>query len=395
MRPCDGMVDMTDSKSVAYCTHGGSSPPEGTIYIYKLVMSYKTEIKRRKTRVVNVGDISVGGENFISVQSMTNTKTTDIKGTLEQINRCYAAGADIMRVSVPDKESAIAFKEIAKDSPIPLVADIHFHHMRGVEAAQNGAKCLRINPGTIGKKEHALDIVKAANDYGCSIRVGVNIGSLEEEFLQKYNYKPCADAMVDSALKAIKILEDNDFFNFKISVKASDVLTMHEAYTKLANLCDYPLHLGVTEAGPLESGIVKSSMGIGSLLMAGIGDTIRISLSADVVHEVNAGWRILKGLGIRARGVNIVSCPSCARQQFDVISLVAQVERATESISKPIRISILGCVVNGLGEARESDIGVTGAGSGNHLIYIKGEPKYKAKNEDLFAMIMKSVEEVV
>ena len=358
-------------------------------------MSYQVEIKRRKTRVVNVGNVLVGGENPVTIQSMTNTKTTDIKGTLEQIQRCYNAGVDIMRVSVPDVDSAKAFKEIAKESPVPLVADIHFHHMRGIEAAQNGAKCLRINPGTIGKKEHALDIIKAAKDYGCAIRIGVNIGSLEEEFLEKYNHKPCADAMVDSAMQAVKILEDNDFFNFKISVKASDVLTMNEAYIKLAKLCDYPFHLGVTEAGPLESGIVKSAMGIGSLLMAGIGDTIRISLSADVVHEVQTGWRILKGLGIRSRGVNIVSCPSCARQQFDVISLVSQIEKATESISKPIRISILGCVVNGLGEARESDIGITGAGSGNHLIYVKGEPKYKAKSEELFHKIMEVMQEVL
>jgi (E)-4-hydroxy-3-methylbut-2-enyl-diphosphate synthase len=358
-------------------------------------MSYNVEIKRRKTRVINVGNVLVGGDNPITIQSMTNTKTTDVKGTLEQIERCYKAGVDIMRVSVPDIESAKAFKHIAKDSPVPLIADIHFHHMRGVEAAQNGAKCLRINPGTIGTKQNALDIVKAAKDNDCAIRIGVNIGSLEEEFLNKYNNKPCADAMVESALKAMKILEDNDFFNFKIAVKASDVLTMHESYTKLAKLCDYPFHLGVTEAGPLESGIVKSSMGIGSLLMAGIGDTIRISLSADVVHEVQTGWRILKGLGIRARGVNIVSCPSCARQQFDVISLVAQIEKATETIIKPIRISILGCVVNGLGEARESNIGVTGAGSGNHLIYVKGEPKYKAKTEDLFDKIMSAVHEVL
>jgi (E)-4-hydroxy-3-methylbut-2-enyl-diphosphate synthase len=358
-------------------------------------MSYQVEIKRRKTKVVNVGNVLIGGNNPIAIQSMTSTKTTDIKGTLEQINRCYQEGVDIMRVSVPDVESAIAFKQIAKESPVPLVADIHFHHMRGVEAAQNGAKCLRINPGTIGKKQHALDIVKAAKDNDCSIRIGVNIGSLEDEFLQKYNNKPCADAMVDSALKAVKILEDNDFFNFKISVKASDVLTMNEAYTKLATLCNYPFHLGVTEAGPLDSGIVKSAMGIGSLLMAGIGDTIRISLSADVVHEVKTGWRILKGLGIRTRGVNIVSCPSCARQQFDVVSLVSQIEKATETISKPIRISILGCVVNGLGEARESDIGITGAGSGNHLIYVKGEPQYKAKSDELFHKIMQTIEEVL
>ena len=351
-------------------------------------------INRRKTSTVTVGKLKIGSNYPVLVQSMTNSKTTDIKATLAQIEACYKAGVDIMRVSVPDRESSKAFKEIAENSPVPLVADIHFHHMRGVEAAQNGAACLRINPGTLGKKEHALDIIKAAKDYNCSIRLGVNVGSLEESILQKY-HEPCADAMVESALDAIKILEDNDFTNFKISVKASDVIMMHEAYTKLAKLCNYPFHLGVTEAGPASSGVVKSAIGIGSLLLAGIGDTVRISLSADVVEEVNAGWRILKSLNLRNRGVNIVSCPSCARQQFDVINIVAQVEKATESIARPLRISILGCVVNGLGEARESDIGITGAGSGNHLIYIKGEPKYKAKTEELFAKIMDCVTEVL
>ena len=351
-------------------------------------------INRRKTSTVTVGKLKIGSDYPVLVQSMTNSKTTDVKSTLAQIEACYKAGVDIMRVSVPDRESSKAFKEIAENSPVPLVADIHFHHMRGVEAAQNGAACLRINPGTLGKKEHAIDIIKAAKDYNCSIRLGVNVGSLEENILQKY-HEPCSDAMVESALDAIKILEDNDFTNFKISVKASDVIMMHEAYTKLAKLCNYPFHLGVTEAGPASSGVVKSAIGIGSLLLAGIGDTVRISLSADVVEEVNAGWRILKSLNLRNRGVNIVSCPSCARQQFDVINIVAQVEKATESIAKPIRISILGCVVNGLGEARESDIGITGAGSGNHLIYIKGEPKYKAKTEELFAKIMDCVSEVL
>lgn len=351
-------------------------------------------INRRQTSIVTVGNLKIGGSYPILIQSMTNSKTTDIKSTLEQINKCYEAGVDIMRVSVPDRESSKAFKEIAQNSPIPLVADIHFHHMRGVEAAENGASCLRINPGTLGKKEHALDIIKAAKDYNCSIRLGVNVGSLEENILKKY-HEPCADAMVESALESIKILEDSDFTNFKISVKASDVIMMHEAYTKLAKLCNYPFHLGVTEAGPLSTGVVKSSIGIGSLLLAGIGDTIRISLSADVVEEVQAGWRILKSLNLRHRGVNIVSCPSCARQQFDVIKIVSQIEKATENISKPIRISILGCVVNGLGEARESDIGITGAGSGNHLIYIKGEPKYKATTEDLYEKIISCLEEVL
>ena len=351
-------------------------------------------INRRKTSTVTVGKLKIGSDHPVLVQSMTNSKTTDVKATLAQIEACYKAGVDIMRVSVPDRESSKAFKEIAENSPVPLVADIHFHHMRGVEAAQNGAACLRINPGTLGKKEHAVDIIKAAKSYNCSIRLGVNVGSLEENILQKY-HEPCADAMVESALDAIKILEDNDFTNFKISVKASDVIMMHEAYTKLAKLCNYPFHLGVTEAGPASSGVVKSAIGVGSLLLAGIGDTVRISLSADVIEEVNAGWRILKSLNLRNRGVNIVSCPSCARQQFDVINIVAQVEKATESIAKPLRISILGCVVNGLGEARESDIGITGAGSGNHLIYIKGEPKYKAKTEELFAKIMECVSEVL
>lgn len=352
------------------------------------------QIQRRKTSTVKVGSVNVGSNFPVSVQSMTNSLTTDVKATLAQIEACHKAGVDIMRVSVPDRPSSKAFKEIAQNSPVPLVADIHFHHMRGVEAAENGASCLRINPGTLMQKQHAVDIIKSAKEHNCSIRLGVNVGSLEERLLQKY-HEPCADAMVESALDGIKTLEDNDFFNFKISVKASDVITMHEAYAKLSKLCNYPFHLGVTEAGPASTGVVKSSIGVGSLLLAGIGDTVRISLSANVVEEVQAGWRILKSLGIRRRGVNIVSCPSCARQQFDVIKFVSQVEQATEGIAKPIRISILGCVVNGLGEAKESDIGITGAGSGNHLIYIKGEPKYKAKSEELFPMIMKCLEGVL
>lgn len=343
--------------------------------------AYKA-IPRRKTRTVTVGNVLVGSSHPIAVQSMTNTLTTDVQGTLRQINSCFEKGADIMRVSIPDKESSESLKEIVKNSPVPIIADIHFHYKRGIEAVKAGAACTRINPGNIGTKERAIEVVKAAKDYGSSIRIGVNVGSLGEEILAKYK-SPTPEALVESALNTAKILEDLDFFNFKISVKASDVILMVKAYELLAEKCDYPLHLGVTEAGPANSGTVKSAIGLGNLLMKGIGDTIRISLSCPPEEEIPVCWNVLKALELRTRGVNIVSCPSCARQQYDVIKLVSQIEAATTHISKPIRISMLGCVVNGLGEALESNIGVTGAGSGMHLIYINGKPEFKIPEEEL------------
>lgn len=348
--------------------------------------AYK-KIERRKTRTVTVGKVLIGSSHPIAIQSMTNTLTTDTNATLAQINKCYEAGADIMRVSVPDKESSQALKEIVKYSPVPIIADIHFHYKRGIEAVKAGAGCTRINPGNIGTKERAIEVVKVAKDYGSSIRIGVNVGSLGENILNKYK-SPCPEALVESALNTAKILEDLDFYNFKISVKASDVILMVRSYELLAKKCDYPLHLGVTEAGPIKSGIVKSSIGLGSLLMHGIGDTIRISLSAPPEEEVPVCWNVLKSLDLRTRGVNIVSCPSCARQQFDVIKVVSAIEVGTANISKPLRISMLGCVVNGLGEALESDIGITGAGSGNHLIYIKGKQKMKVKSDDLIKTVI-------
>lgn len=349
-------------------------------------LSYK-RIIRRKTRTVTVGSVLIGSQHPIAVQSMTNTLTTDVQGTIKQINKCYEAGADIMRVSVPDVESGVALKEIVKHSPIPIIADIHFHYKRGIESVIAGAACIRINPGNIGSPERAKEVVKTAKDYGASIRVGVNVGSLGEEILNKY-HSPCPEALVESALNTAKILEDLDFFNFKISVKASDVILAVKAYENLASKCDYPLHLGVTEAGPFLPGTIKSSIGLGHLLMNGIGDTIRISLSSAPEDEIPICWNVLKALELRHRGVNIVSCPSCARQQFDVIKVVTDVEAGIAHIKNSLRISMLGCVVNGLGEALESDIGVTGAGSGNHLIYLNGKPSLKVKSDDLAKTII-------
>jgi (E)-4-hydroxy-3-methylbut-2-enyl-diphosphate synthase len=354
--------------------------------------AYK-RIPRRKTRTVTVGNVLIGSEHPIAVQSMTNTLTTDVQGTINQIQKCYEAGADIMRVSVPDEESSACLKEIVKHSPVPIIADIHFHYKRGIEAVMAGAACTRINPGNIGTKERAIEVVKSAKDYGASIRIGVNVGSLGEDILSKYK-TPCPEALVESALNTVKILEDLDFFNFKIAVKASDVILMTKSYELLASQCDYPLHLGVTEAGPATSGSVKSAIGIGSLLLKGIGDTMRISLSAPPEDEIPVCWNVLKALELRQRGVNIVSCPSCARQQYDVIKVVAAVEAATANIKKSLRISMLGCVVNGLGEALESDIGVTGAGSGNHLIYLHGKPSLKVTSENLTETIINLANEM-
>jgi (E)-4-hydroxy-3-methylbut-2-enyl-diphosphate synthase len=324
----------------------------------------------------------VGGDAPITVQSMTNTLTADAPATIAQVEALAAAGADIVRVSCPDEESTAALGAIVKASPVPIVADIHFHYKRALEAADAGAACLRINPGNIGSAERVREVVKAAKDHGCSMRIGVNAGSLEKELLERYG-EPCPEAMVESALNHAKILEDNDFFEFKISVKASDVFLAVAAYQGLAEACDYPLHLGITEAGGLRTGTVKSSVGLGMLLWSGIGDTIRVSLSADPVEEVKVGYEILKSLGLRRRGVNVIACPSCARQQFNVIKTVAALEERLAHITTPMTVSVIGCVVNGPGEARETDVGFTGGGQNTHQVYIDGTPHHRLKNEDI------------
>ena len=351
-------------------------------------------IKRKKTKVIKVGKVLVGGSSQISVQSMTNTLTTDIIGTINQINSLEAAGADIVRVSCPDEDSTKALKEIVKKVNLPIVADIHFHYQRAIEAAKMGASCLRINPGNIGSKERVLEVIKAAKDNDCSIRIGVNAGSLDKALLEKYK-EPCPEALVESANYNIKILEDNDFFNFKISVKSSDIFLTVKAYQKLSDQCDYPLHLGVTEAGGLFTGSIKSSIGIGQLLMQGIGDTIRVSLSSDPVDEIKAGFEILKSLGLRARGVNIISCPSCARQAFPVIETVKKLEAKLSHIKKPINLSIIGCVVNGPGEASQTEIGLTGGGQDNNLLYLSGIPHTKVASSEIIDKVVELVEERV
>ncbi len=351
-------------------------------------------INRRKTREIKVGNVSVGGNSLISVQSMTNTLTTDIKSTISQIRLLEEAGADIVRVSCPDEDSTKSLKQIIKEVNIPIVADIHFHHKRAIEAAEMGASCLRINPGNIGSRERVLEVVKAAKDNNCSIRIGVNAGSLDKSLLEKYR-EPCPEALVESAKFNIKLFEDNDFFNFKISVKSSDIFLTVKAYEQLSKICDYPLHLGVTEAGGLLTGSIKSSIGIGQLLMNGIGDTIRVSLSSDPVDEVKAGYEILKSLGIRSRGVNIISCPSCARQAFPVIETVKILEKKLSHIKKPINLSIIGCVVNGPGEASQTEIGLTGGGNDNNLLYLSGVPHTKVASSDIIDKVVKLVEQKV
>ena len=351
-------------------------------------------IKRRKTKIIKVGQVSVGGNSTISVQSMTNTLTTDIEGTINQINQLENAGADIVRVSCPDEDSTKALKKITKEVQVPIVADIHFHYRRAIEAAEMGASCLRINPGNIGSKDRIEEVIKAAKNNNCSIRVGVNAGSLDRSILEKYK-EPCPEALVDSAMYNIKLLEDNDFFNFKISVKSSDIFLTVKAYRKLSEQCDYPLHLGVTEAGGLFTGTIKSSIGIGQLLMEGIGDTIRVSLSSDPVDEVKAGYEILKSLGIRSRGVNIISCPSCARQAFPVIETVKELEKKLSHIKKPINLSIIGCVVNGPGEAAQTEIGLTGGGQDNNLLYLSGIPHTKIASSEIIDKVVKLVEEKI
>lgn len=339
------------------------------------------QINRRPSRKIWVGNVPVGGDSPITVQSMTNTVTHDVKATVAQIHELEKVGADIVRVSCPDEESSLALKEIVKQVSVPIVADIHFHYKRAIEAAENGAACLRINPGNIGSEDRVKEVIKAAKDYNCSIRIGVNAGSLERDLLEKYG-EPCPDAMVESAQRHIAILEDHDFFNFKISCKASDPFLAVAAYMQLANVCDYPLHVGVTEAGGLRSGTIKSAIGMGNLLWAGIGDTIRVSLSADPVEEIKAGFDILKSLGLRHRGVNVISCPSCARQQFNVIKTVEEIEKRLEHVTTPMTLSVIGCVVNGPGEALMTDIGFTGGGKGTHQVYVGGEVAHRLMDGD-------------
>ena len=340
------------------------------------------QINRRKSRVIKVGNVSIGGNNQIAVQTMTNTLTSNAKDTIAQIERSAKLGVDLVRVSVPDKESSHSLKEIVKHSPVPIIADIHFHYKRGIEAANNGASCIRINPGNIGSIERIKEVIKAAKDNNCSIRVGVNAGSLEKQILEKFS-EPNPEALVESAKLNIKILEDNDFTNFKISVKSSDIFMSIKAYEQLAELCDYPLHLGITEAGGKRTGSIKSSIGVGNLLLRGIGDTIRISLSDEPEEEVRVGFEILKSLGLRNRGVKIISCPSCARQQFEVIKTVKNLEKKLDDISTPITVSIIGCVVNGPGEATMTNIGITGRGNDTHMIYLDGKKNNVVKNVDL------------
>ncbi len=349
------------------------------------------DIVRRKSRKIRVGPVEVGGDAPITVQSMTNTLTSDANATIRQIKQLEAVGADIVRVSCPDEESTAALPQIVRASQVPIVADIHFHYKRAIEAAKAGAACLRINPGNIGSAARVREVVQAAKDHGCSMRIGVNAGSLEKELLERYG-EPCPEAMVESALNHARILEDNDFREFKISVKASDVFLAVAAYQGLAEACDYPLHLGVTEAGGLMSGTVKSSIGIGSLLWAGIGDTIRVSLSADPVEEIRVGFDILKSLGLRHRGVNVIACPSCARQGFDVIKTVATLEDRLKHITTPMSLSIIGCVVNGPGEAAQTDLGFTGGGAGAGMVYVAGKPDHKMDNDKLVDHIVGLVE---
>ncbi len=350
------------------------------------------KINRKKTKEIRVGRIKVGGDNPITVQTMTNTLTSDHKSTIEQINKVTEAGADIVRVSCPDSKSTEALKTIIKHVNVPIVADIHFHYKRAIEAAENGADCLRINPGNIGDTKRVAEVISAAKNNNCSIRIGVNAGSLEKDILEKYR-EPCPEALVESALRNIKIIEDMDFSNFKISVKSSDVFLSIAAYKLLSEKTDYPLHLGITEAGSYLPGSIKSSIGFGSLLLDGIGDTIRVSLSDDPIEEINVGNEILKSLNLRNRGVKIISCPSCARQAFQVIETVKQLEKRLSHIKKPITLSIIGCVVNGPGEAKQTEIGITGGGKDNHMLYINGIETEKVITKDMINKIVTLVEE--
>src|ERR1700753_135430 len=355
------------------------------------------DIQRRQCRKIYVGKVPVGGDAPITVQSMTNTVTSDVAATVAQVRALEEAGADIVRISCPDQESSLALKHIVKQVTVPIVADIHFHYKRAIEAAESGAACLRINPGNIGSSARVREVIKAAKDHGCSMRIGVNAGSLERELLERYG-EPCPEAMVESALNHAKIRENNDFFEFKISCKASDVFLAVAAYNALADACDYPLHLGITEAGALRMGTIKSSIGLGSLLWAGIGDTVRVSLSAEPVEEVKVGYDILKSLGLRRRGVTVISCPSCARQNFQVIKTVEVLEERLSHITTPLTVSVIGCVVNGPGEARETDIGLTGGGNNTHQIYVSGVTDHRLKDasivEHLVGMVEKKAAEI-
>ncbi|MEP3226910.1 MAG: flavodoxin-dependent (E)-4-hydroxy-3-methylbut-2-enyl-diphosphate synthase [Parasphingorhabdus sp.] len=350
------------------------------------------DIERRKSRQIMVGDVAVGGDAPITVQTMTNTLTSDAKATIDQIRRCEEAGVDIIRVSCPDVESTSALKQIVRASRVPIVADIHFHYKRGIEAADAGAACLRINPGNIGNADRVKEVVDAAKTNGCAIRIGVNAGSLEKDLLEKYG-EPCPEALVESALDHIKLLQDHDFHDYKVAVKASDVFLAVAAYSQLADAVDCPLHLGITEAGGLIGGTVKSSIGMGNLLWAGIGDTIRVSLSAEPEEEVRVGYEMLKALGLRTRGVRVVSCPSCARQGFDVIRTVQTLEERLQHIRTPLSLSVLGCVVNGPGEARETDIGITGGGAGKHMVYLSGVTDHHVADGEMVDHIVKLVED--
>jgi (E)-4-hydroxy-3-methylbut-2-enyl-diphosphate synthase len=359
-------------------------------------MNYRAyqKIDRRKTRQIHVGKVAVGGDAPVSVQTMTNTLTHDAAATIAQIRLAEIAGVDIVRVSCPDEDSTAALAEIVREVNVPIVADIHFHYKRAIEAAKAGAACLRINPGNIGSAERVREVIKAARDNGCSIRIGVNAGSLERHLLEKYG-EPNPDALVESALEHAKILQDHDFHEFKISVKASDVFLAVAAYTQLAEMCDHPLHIGITEAGGKRTGTVKSAIGLGNLLWAGIGDTVRVSLSAEPAEEVHVGWEILKSLGIRHRGVKIISCPSCARQGFDVIRTVAALEERLAHIETPVTLSIIGCVVNGPGEALMTDLGVTGGGNGRHMVYAAGRTDHTMEGLDMVDHIVELVERKV
>jgi (E)-4-hydroxy-3-methylbut-2-enyl-diphosphate synthase len=349
------------------------------------------DIERRKSRQIMVGSVPVGGDAPISVQTMTNTPTEDAKATIDQIRRCEEAGADIIRVSCPTPHATAALRQIVREARVPIVADIHFHYKRALEAADAGAACLRINPGNIGSAERVNEVVNAAKANGCAIRIGVNAGSLEKDLLEKYG-EPCPEALVESALDHIRILEDHGFREYKVAVKASDVFLAVAAYMQLASEVDCPLHLGITEAGGLIGGTVKSAIGMGNLLWAGIGDTIRVSLSAEPEEEVRVGYEILKALGIRSRGVRVVSCPSCARQGFDVIRTVEALEARLQHIKTPMSLSVLGCVVNGPGEARETDIGITGGGNGTHMVYLSGVTDHHVRDADMIDHIVKLVE---
>ena len=349
------------------------------------------DITRRRCRQVRVGEVVVGGDAPISVQSMTNTPTADVEATVAQVRALAEAGADIVRISCPDRDSSLALRDIVAQVAVPVVADIHFHYKRAIEAAQSGAACLRINPGNIGSAARVREVVRAAKDHGCSMRIGVNAGSLERDLLERYG-EPCPEAMVESAQRHMAMLEDNDFFDFKVSVKASDVFLAVAAYQQLAEACEYPLHLGITEAGALRAGTVKSALGVGMLLWAGIGDTIRVSLAADPVEEVKAGYEILRALGLRRRGVTVIACPSCARQGFAVIKTVEALETRLAHITAPLTLSIIGCVVNGPGEARETDIGLTGGGKDSHMVYLNGVADHKIDDSRMLDHVVALVE---